>query len=144
MSGQSAFHEDFSREEKIKGSSDRGFGLVFAAFFALLGGLALWHDKPHWYWWIGAAAATLLAALAFPRALAPFNFLWTRVGLVVFKVISPLALAVIYFGIMTPMSILLRMRHKDILRRNFDLQAASYWIPREPPGPDPESMKNQF
>jgi hypothetical protein len=144
MTGQSGFHEDFSREDKIQGSSDRGFGLVFAAFFALLGALALWHAKPHWYWWIGAAVATLLVALTLPRALAPFNWVWTRLGLVIFKVISPLALAVIYFGTMMPMSILLRLRNKDILRRKYDPQAATYWIPREPPGPDPQSMKNQF
>lgn len=144
MTGRGNFHEDFAREDKIQGSSDRGFGLVFATFFALLGGLAFWHDKPHWYWWIGLAAGTLLVALTVPRALAPFNWLWTRLGLVLFKVISPLALAVIYFGTMTPMAVFLRLRKKDILRRKYDLRAASYWIPREPPGPDPDSMKNQF
>ena len=144
MTGQSTFHEDFSREDKIQGSSDRGFGQVFAAFFALLGGLALWNDTPHWYGWFGLAAATLIVALIVPRALAPFNWLWTRLGLVLFKVISPLALAVIYFGTITPMAVFLRLRKKDILRRKYDPQTASYWIPREPPGPDPESMKNQF
>ena len=144
MTGQSGFHEDFSREDKIQGSSDRGFGLVFAAFFALLGGLAIWHGKPHWYWWIGAAVATLLVALALPRALAPFNWLWTRLGLVLFKVISPLTLGVIYFGMMTPMSVFMRLRKKDLLNRKFHPLATTYWIPREPPGPDPETMKNQF
>jgi hypothetical protein len=117
---------------------------VFAAFFALLGALAFWHDSPHWYWWIGLAAATLLVAFTVPRVLAPFNWLWTRLGIVLFKVISPLALAVIYFGTMTPMAMFLRLGKKDILRRKYDRQAASYWIPRVPPGPDPESMKNQF
>jgi hypothetical protein len=144
MNGQSAFHEDFSREDKIKGSSDRGFGLVFAAFFALLGGLAFWHNNPRWYWWIGIAASTLLVALTVPRVLAPLNWLWTRLGLILFKVISPLALGVIYFVVMTPMAIFLRLRKKDILRLKYDLRVASYWIPREPPGPTPESMKNQF
>jgi hypothetical protein len=144
MSVKSSFHEDFSREDKIQGSSDRGFGLVFAAFFALLGGLALWHDRPRWYWWVGLSAATFLIALTVPRALAPFNWLWTRLGLVLFKVISPLALAVIYFGAITPMAVFLRLRKMDILRRKYDPQAASYWIPREPPGPDPDSMKYQF
>lgn len=145
MSGAgNAFHEDFSREDKIEGSSNRGFGLVFAGFFALLAGLAYWHDNPKWQWWIALAALTLLVALTIPRVLAPFNWLWTRLGLLLFKVVSPLALGVIYFGIMTPMSAWLRFRHKDALHRSYDRQATSYWIPREPPGPDPESMKNQF
>jgi len=144
MTERGGFHEDFSREEKIEGSSDRGFGLVFAAFFALLGALALWHDNPHWYVWVALAAAMLLVAYTVPRVLAPLNWLWTRLGLILFKVISPLALGVIYFGTMLPMAMYLRLRKKDILRLKYDLQAASYWIPREPPGPDSESMKNQF
>jgi hypothetical protein len=144
MIDKSAFHEDFSREDKIEGSSDRAFGLVFAAFFALLGGFAFWHNNPRWYLWIALAAGTLLVALTVPRTLAPLNWLWTRLGLILFKVISPLALAVIYFGTMTPMAIFLRVRKKDILRLKYDPQTASYWIPREPPGPTPDSMKNQF
>jgi hypothetical protein len=144
MKTNSAFHEDFSRAEKIEGSTDRGFGLVFAAFFALLGIIGYWHNSPRWYFWIGLALATLLVSITVPWVLAPFNWLWTRLGLMLFKVISPLALAVIYYGIMTPMSVVLRLGNKDILRRKYDRQSASYWIARQPPGPDPESMKNQF
>jgi hypothetical protein len=144
MVRQVTFHEDFSREEKVKGSSDRGFGLVFAAFFALVGGFRYWHDKPYWHWWIGLAAATLIVALLVPFLLAPFNWLWTRLGLVLFKVISPLALAAVFFGSVTPIAVWLRLRKKDILRLSYDRNADSYWIQRDPPGPPPESMKNQF
>ena len=144
MADKSAFHEDFSREEKIEGSSDRGFGLVFAAFFAILGGLAFWHEKPHWIWWIGLSVATLIVAFAYPRALRPFNWAWTRLGHLLAKVVSPIALGIVFFGTMVPMAAFLRLRKKDILRRNLDPQAKSYWIPREPPGPDPDSMKYQF
>ena len=144
MAAKSDFHEEFNRQDKIEGSSDRGFGLVFATFFALLGALAVWHDNPHWYWWIGLAAITLLIALTIPRALAPFNWLWVRLGLVLFKVISPLMLGVIYFSTMTPMAVFLRLRKKDILRLKYDPEASSYWIRRDPPGPNPNSMKNQF
>lgn len=144
MTDKSAFHEDFGREGKIEGSSDRGFGLVFAAFFVVMGGFAFWHNNPRWYWWIVLAAGTLLVALIFPRALAPLNWLWTRLGLVLFKVVSPLALAVIFFVTMTPMAVFLRLRKKDILRLKYDPQATSYWIPREPPGPTSDSMKKQF
>jgi hypothetical protein len=144
MSNQSGFHEDFSREEKVKGSSDRTFGLVFAAFFAVLAGLAFWRGHPHWIWWIGLAAVTLITALGRPGLLKPANKLWTMLGLVLFKVISPITLGVIYYGVMTPMSLLFRWRNKDILKLRYDPQAPSYWIKREPPGPEPETMKNQF
>lgn len=144
LKSQSVFHEDFSREEKLQGSSDRSFGFVFAAFFALMGGLGLWHGRPHWYGWAIAAAVTLLVALKFSRALAPFNWLWSRLGLLLFKVISPLALAVIFFGTMTPMAAFLRLRKKDILRAKYEPDATSYWIARKPAGSEPTSMKNQF
>jgi hypothetical protein len=49
-----------------------------------------------------------------------------------------------FFIVVTPIGLLLRMLKKDILRLRIDRQAPSYWIPREPPGPAPESMKNQF
>jgi hypothetical protein len=144
MTTQNAFHEIFDRKEKIEGSSNRGFGLVFAAFFGLLGGLALWNGGPHWYWWVGLACTTLIITLTVPRALTPLNWAWTRLGLVLAKVISPIALGIIFFGVMTPIGAILRLRKKDVLHLKFDLRADSYWILRQPPGPDPDSMKNQF
>ncbi len=144
MTSEIGFHEDLSREEKIEGSTDKGFGQVFAAFFGLLGGLAWWHNNPRWYWWIALSAATLIIALTVPRVLAPFNWLWTRLGLILFKVISPIALAVIYYGTLTPIAVYMRLRKKDVLHLKYDPQAASYWVLRQPPGPPPETMKNQF
>jgi hypothetical protein len=144
MTERREFHEDFTREEKIEGSSDRGFGLVFAAFFALMGALAIWKENPRWILWLGLAAIFLLLALMRPGMLKPLNRLWTLLGLFLFKVISPLMLGVIYFGVITPMSLLLRWRDKDILHCKYDPRAASYWIRRDPPGPKPETMRNQF
>jgi Saxitoxin biosynthesis operon protein SxtJ len=144
MAEHGGFHEDFTREEKIKGSSDRGFGLVFAAFFALIGALAIWKENPRWILWVGLAATFLLLALVWPGILRPLNRLWTMLGLFLFKIISPLTLGVIYFGVMTPMSLLIRWRDKDMLRRKYNPGATSYWIQRDPPGPEPETMKNQF
>ena len=144
MTSQNAFHETFDRKEKIEGSSNRAFGLTFAAFFALLGGLALWDEKAHWYWWIELACATLIVTFAVPRALTPFNWVWTRLGLVLAKVISPIALGIIFFGVLTPIGFFLRLLKKDVLLLKLDLRADSYWSPRQPPGPDPDSMKYQF
>lgn len=144
MKDQATFHEDFGRHEEIKGSSDRTFGLAFAVFFAALSGLAIWKNNPHWIWWAGLAVLTLTVALAWPRLLKPANKLWTRLGLVLFRIISPITLAVIFYGVMTPMSLLFRWRKKDILNLKYDQNAASYWLIRNPPGPDPETMKNQF
>ena len=144
MAKPGGFHEDFTREEKIEGSSNRGFGLVFAAFFALMSALAVWNENPRWIWWFALAAAILVVALVRPGLLKPLNRLWTLLGLFLFKVISPLTLGMIYFGVITPISLLMRWRDKDILRCKYDPGATSYWILRDPPGPEPKTMKNQF
>lgn len=144
MTSGAGFHEDFTRHESVKSSSDRTFGLVFAVFFAVLGGFALWKDNPHWIWWVVLAIVTLIIALAWPSLLKPANYLWTMLGLILFRVISPITLGVIFYGVMTPLGLLLRLRGKDILPRTYDPAARSYWIRRESRGPAPETMKNQF
>ena len=144
MPDLSGLHEDLRREHHVEGSSDRGFGLVFSVFFALFSAIAWWKDNPRWFWWFIAAAAVLAIALARPAMLSPLNKLWTMLGLLLFRIVSPLALAVIFYGMITPMGLLMRLRNKDILRRRFDPGAPTYWIPRDPPGPAPDSMKNQF
>jgi hypothetical protein len=138
------FHEDLGREEKIQGSSDRGFGLVLAAFFLVVAGFKLWKGTPNWTWWLLPAVVLSIIAYLRPGVLAPFNKLWTLLGLFLFKIISPLVLGVIYYGMITPMGVLMRARKKDILSRRLDRSATTYWIVRNPPGPEPEGMKNQF
>ena len=137
-------HEDFSRDEAVKGSSDRSFGLVFAVVFAIV---AFWPltggHGPRW-WAFAVAAAFLLAALLRPGLLAPLNRLWTRLGLLLHKIVNPLVMGLMFFLVITPMGIVMRMTGKDPMRLRRDGAAATYWILREPPGPEPQSMKNQF
>lgn len=144
MTDRQGFHEDFGRAETITGSSDRGFGLVFAAFFAIMAAVKLWHGHWLWPWWLAGAALVLGVALLRPGLLAPFNRLWMKLGLLLFKVISPLTLGLLFFSTITPIGLLLRAGSKDLLHRRFDRAAATYWIPRCPPGPAPQTMKNQF
>jgi hypothetical protein len=139
-----SFHEDLGREEKLRGSSDRAFGLVLAAFFVIITGLKLWKGNPNWGWWLLPAVALSIMAYLRPGLLAPFNRFWTLLGLFLFKIVSPLTLGVIYYGMITPIGTLMRARKKDMLGRRLDPNATTYWIVRDPPGPKPETMKNQF
>ncbi len=77
----SQLHEDFSREEHVKAGSDRGFGFVFAGFFALVSALSWWRGHTGWHWALPLAAAFLAVALVYPRLLAPLNKLWLKFGL---------------------------------------------------------------
>jgi hypothetical protein len=137
-------HDLQARQEAVKTSSDRSFGFVFAVVFALLGGLSLYNAGHRWPWWFAIAAAFALIALVVPRALAPLNRLWAKFGLLIHAIVSPIILAVLFYACIMPFGLLMRLFGKDPLRRRFEPEAASYWIRREPPGPAPDTFKNQF
>ena len=137
-------HESFQRDDSAASSSNRSFGLVFAAVFAIIALYPLfWLRAPH-LWAIIVAAGFLAAALLLPAALGPLNRLWTRFGLLLHKVTSPLVLGLLFFVIITPMGMIMRLLGKDPLRLRRDAQSQSYWIDRKPAGPAPESFVDQF
>jgi hypothetical protein len=141
---QYSTHESFDREPVTEGSSDRSFGLVFTAFFALVGLWPLVHKRPLRLWALGLSAVFLLFALILPRALRPLNLLWTRFGKLLSKITNPVITGVMFYVIFTPAGLLLRLFGKDLLRLKYDPNSTTYWIGRDPAGLIPESMRNQF
>jgi hypothetical protein len=137
-------HELQPREEPAKTSSNRSFGFVFATFFALLAALGLWHGTARWPIWLGLACFTLVLALAAPRLLAPLNRCWTKIGLLLHRIVSPLFLVLLFYGCIVPVGFLMRLSGKDPLNLRYQPNSGSYWIKRIPPGPDAASFKNQF
>ena len=139
-----ATHEDLSRTHEVKRSSNRSFGWVFTSVFLIV---ALWPlvsgGGVRWWSLLFAAAFALVTAAA-PNALDLPNRLWQRLGLLLNRIISPVALAILFFLVLTPMGALMRMVGKDALRLRRSESDASYWIKREPPGPKPDSLNHQF
>lgn len=86
-------HEDFSRSHETKRSSDRGFGLVFAAVFAVIGLWPLIGGGALRRWALAVVAAFLAVALVAPRLLGPANRLWTRFGLLLHRLGGPVLAA---------------------------------------------------
>jgi hypothetical protein len=125
-------------------SSDRSFGFVFAVVFALIAGWPLWHAEPPRWWAAGIAAAFTLAALARPGILHPLNRAWLALGRLLHLVVSPLVMGAIFFLCVTPIGWIMRLRGKDVLSLARRSDLSSYWIGREPPTPQSQSMKNQF
>ena len=70
--------------------------------------------------------------------------IWTKFGVLLYTIVSPVVLGFLFYVTVTPIALLMRVLGKDPLRLRRDPDAASYWIDRTPPGPSPESMKNQF
>lgn len=137
-------HENFTREEHPGGSSDRSFGMVFAGVFALIAAYVWWHHGASWPYLLAVAAVFAVLGLVAPRVLGPLNRGWMRVGLLIGKVMNPVILGIMFFGVMLPIGLLMRWRGKDLLRLKLDPAAPSYWIERQPPGPSPETMRNQY
>ena len=137
-------HEDLTREEHVEGSSDRNFGIVFGVVFVLIAVWPVFHGQPLRWWAIGIAVIFLLLAFLKPALLEVPNRLWTKLGFLLGKVVSPIALGILFYGVIAPMGVVARLLGKDPLRLKLDANADSYWIRREPPGPPPQSMTNQF
>jgi saxitoxin biosynthesis operon SxtJ-like protein len=130
--------------EVIKSSSDRSLGFVFATALGLLGAWPLIHGRPPRIWLVLLAAFFTLAAIYVPWMLQPLNVVWTRLGAVLHRIVSPIAMGVVFFLVVTPTAYLMRMLGKDVLRLARDTNARTYWIERNPPGPNPRSMERQF
>ena len=144
MAKPSGTHEDYARDEDLQGSSDRSFGFVFTGFFALVGGVKLYTGHAWSLYWFAGAATFLAAALLAPRILAPLNRLWLKFALLLYAVMNPLTMALLFFLVVTPIGVVMRLAGKDFLRKRLEPDASSYWLPRDPPGPAPDSMKQQF
>jgi hypothetical protein len=137
-------HESFERHAPVQGSSDRTLGLVFAAVFVIVGVLPLVLGGSVRLWSLAVAGVFLAIALAAPALLGPLNRLWTRFGLLLHKIVSPIVLGIMFFLVVTPIGLVMRALGKDLLRLRFDAAARSYWLDRTPPGPPPESLSDQF
>ena len=137
-------HENFSRQEDIKSSSDRSFGLVIATVFLIITLWPLIRGEPARWWALAVAAVFAALALLWTAALAPLNKCWTKLGVLLYRVLSPIVLGLLFYVTVTPIALLMRLLGKDPLRLRRDPDAASYWIDRTPPGPAPEYRKNQL
>ena len=144
MTARHASHERLVSEDEVRGSSDRAFGLVFAAVFAIVGLWPLMGGGPLRIWALGVAAAFLAAAALRPKFLAPLNRIWTVIGLFLHRIANFVILSLLFYLVITPTGLMLRLFGKDPLRLRFEPGARSYWIERQPPVPAPETIKRQF
>ena len=129
---------------KVEMGSDRSFGLVFATVFAIVALLPLKSGGEPRLWAAAVAAAFLVVSFSCPRVLKPLNRLWFLVGMALHHVVTPVVMGLLFFLTVTPIALIMRALGKDPLRLKRDNAAASYWILRQPPGPQPDSMRRQF
>ncbi len=85
-----------------------------------------------------------MLALVAPAVLGPLNKVWMQFSLLLSKIVQPIVLGVLFFVVLMPIGLLMRAGGKDLLNLKWSKTESSYWILRKPPGPAPETMKNQF
>lgn len=136
-------HEDFARVHDITPGSDRTFGAVMAGGLLLIALAPLRDGRPARWWVIAVGGAFSVFALVRPGVLQPLNVAWTRLGLLLNRVTGPILLGLIFYVVIVPTGLVMRMAGRDVLRRKRDRAAASYWQPSAPAVP-PSSMKQQF
>jgi hypothetical protein len=142
--GTRNFHEDLARHGDEPRASERNLGVTFAAVLALIAAVRFYRGEGAAVYWLGAAAVFLACAFFFTAPLRPLNAVWHRLGLILFAVVSPIVMGVVFYVTVAPIGLLMRRFGKDPLRLKFDPAARSYWIERDPPGPAGAQMKNQF
>lgn len=124
--------------------TDRTFGLVFCVLFLGIGLWPLVNGKTAFLWALAISGVFCLLAAIHPRALGPLNRLWFHFGLLLGRVMNPIILGIMFIVAVTPIALLMRALGKRPLSLRFDPDAPTYWLPRTPPGPSGESLKNQF
>ena len=125
---------------KIKISSNRNFGIVFFIFFLIISLWPLINNENIRMWSLFISLIFLILGIFNSKILEPLNKLWMKLGLLLGNIISPIIMAIIFFGIITPTSLFLKMLNKDILKlkKNRD---NTYWTNKDNSNSD---MKNQF
>ena len=126
--------------KKIKISSNKSFGIVFFVFFLIIALWPLINDENIRLWSLIVSIIFLILGIINSKILTPLNNLWFKFGLFLGKIVSPIVMGIIFFFIVTPTGIIMRLIGKDILnlkRNNLN----TYWIEKTN---ENSSMKNQF
>jgi len=124
--------------------TDKKFGYFFSVLFTLIALYSYWHDLKNFA--ITSATLSFLFVaftLVAPKVLSPLNRAWYELGMLLGKIVSPIVLGVIFFLMITPISLITRLFGRDELKIK-KLSVQSYWVDRSPPGPSSDSFKNQF
>ena len=126
--------------DEIKISSNRSFGIVFFIVFLLIALYPLLKGNDLRIWSLLISFIFLILGLINSKILTPLNRLWFKFGLLLGKFISPLVMGIIFFVVVTPIGIIMRLLKKDLLNLKYN-KKETYWIDKSGPK---SKMKNQF
>ena len=125
---------------KVKIGSNRSFGIVFFIFFLIIGTYPIFFQGELRIWSLVVSIIFLLLGIINSRFLTPLNLLWFKFGMLLGRVVSPIVMGLVFFLVVTPTGIIMRILNKNLLRLK-KKNVKTYWIERSSIKSD---MKNQF
>tara|TARA_B100000029_G_scaffold498757_1_gene568077 strand:- start:497 stop:892 length:396 start_codon:yes stop_codon:yes gene_type:complete len=129
------------RNSKIQIGSNRNFGLVFFIVFLLIAIWPLINNEAIRTWSLLISVIFLILGLLNSKILSPLNILWFKFGLLLGSIIAPIVMGIIFFMVITPIGLLMKLLGKDLLNSKYDNKKKSYWIDRDKAK---STMKKQF
>ena len=132
---------NMQRGSKIKVSSNKSFGLVFFIVFLIIAIWPLMYADPIRIWSVVVSLVFLILGLLDSKLLIPLNLLWFKFGNMLGAVIAPIAMAVVFFLVITPIGFIMKIVRIDSLNKKYDKKRKTYWIKRNLPI---NTMKRQF
>lgn len=132
--------------KNIKGDKKelRKFSLVIGIFLIVLGGLSCWRSTGHYPWLFIVAITILLVGFAMPMLLKPIHKVWMILAVLMGWVVTRIILAVLFYLIVTPIGLSIRLLGKDFLDLEFSDDTSSYWILRKEIKKDRSDYERQF
>ena len=128
------------KNKKIKLGSNRSFGVVFFIFFTIVSIYPLLNDNPIRLWSLIIAIFFLILGILDSKILTPLNIMWMKLGMYLGIIVSPIVMGIIFFLVVTPTSLLMKILKKDLLNLKMN-KKNTYWIDKDK---IKSSMKNQF
>ena len=127
-------------QNDVKIGSNKSFGIVFFIVFLLISLYPLINQENIRIWSLIISLIFLILGLLNSKILNPFNKLWFKFGMTLGRIISPMIMCIIFFFVVTPIALIMKLSKKDLLNLKFN-KTSTYWI--EKSGPK-SKMKNQF
>ncbi len=128
--------------KKAPNSSEKSFGIVFSILFLAIGLYPLLNNNPVSITLLVMSAMTLFLGLCYPSTLVLPNKIWMKFGVLLSHIMTPVIMAIMYFVIIVPLGIVMKLLFNCFKENSYDKSAKTYWKKREPN--EEQSMKNQF
>ena len=126
---------------KIQISSNRNFGLVFFVVFLIVALWPLKYEEDFRLWSLTLSIIFFILGIINSKLLTPLNKLWFKFGILLGSIVSPIVMGIVYFLVVTPIGIIMRLLGKDLLKTSKVKNTNTYWIQRDK---QKNTMRKQF